>query len=179
MDRKLKGWLVASILLWPLLAAALAACLARLPTKYLSDPLTESHEPSRNWVGQGVGAAYANALLLLLLIYACKFLIGRLPVRWVRVYCFVLLVLASLPGIWLLVVLDWRNPHVFRVACWVHYPIGFWFIPAVSFAADTVAMRTPALLWYTGRSCVEFSLLVPWMYVWSFFSFFILGGGWI
>jgi hypothetical protein len=179
MDRKLKGWLVASILLWPFLAAGLAACLARLPTTDPTDPFTGPHDPYHNWVGQGVVTAYGNALLFLLIIYACKFLIGRLPVRWVRVYWFVLLVLASLPCIWLLVVLDWQNPHVYRVACWVHYPIGFWFIPAVSFAADTVAMRTPGLRWYVGRSCVELLLLVPWVYLWGFFSFFILGGGWI
>src|SRR5262249_26759625 len=126
-----------------------------------------------------VGAVYGNAVLLLLLVYGTKFLIGRLPVRWVRVYCFALLVAASLPYIWLFVVLDWRNTHVFRVACWVHDPIGFWFIPTLSFTADTVAMRSPPFRWYVGRSCVEILLIVPWIYVWVFISFFFLGGGWI
>jgi hypothetical protein len=126
-----------------------------------------------------VGSAYGNTLLLLVVIYGVKFLITRLPIRWVQVYCFVLLVVASLPYIWLLVVLDWRNMHVYRVACWVYYPIGIWFVPAVSFAADTCAMRSPRLLWYVGRSCLEFLLMVPWMYAWVLLSFFFLGGGWI
>src|SRR5262245_36840466 len=122
MNRQLKYGLIASLLLWPFLAVAIAVCLDRLPA-IDSWPLDEEHAFSRNWIGQGMIAGLVYALLLLAGIYSGKYLIGRLSVRWVRVYCFVLLVIASLPYIWLLVVLDWRNFHAFRVTCWVYYPI--------------------------------------------------------
>jgi hypothetical protein len=179
MDRKLKYGLVASLLLWPLIALALAACFNRLPIANMANPYAEPHDTGHNWVGQGAGAVLGNALFLLVLIYTVKFFISRLPVRWVRLYCFALLVLSSLPCIWLLLVLDWRNRHIYRFTCWVYDPLGFWFIPAVTFIADVVAMRTPSIRWYAARSCVEILLMVPWIIVWAFVSVFILGGGWI
>jgi hypothetical protein len=179
MDTKLKIGLLASVLLWPFLGAAIVACLHELPTKDPADPLRQRHDPYHNWIGQGTGATHANALLLLCVVYVAKFLIGRVSVSWVRVYFFALLVIASLPFIWLLVVTDWRNPHVFKVACWVHDPIGFWFIPTISFAWDTLAIHRPSLRWYISRSGVELLLMVPWIFIWAFFSFFVLGGGWI
>ena len=68
---------------------------------------------------------------------------------------------------------------MYRVACWVHDPIGIWFIPAISFTADTVAMCRFGPVWYVGRSCIEWVLIVLWVYIWAFVSFFFLGGGWI
>jgi len=54
-----------------------------------------------------------------------------------------------------------------------------WFIPTLSFAVDTATMHSPRPAWYAGRSCVELVLIVPWIYIWMFISFFCLGGGWI
>ena len=179
MDKKLKYGVFASLLLWPLLAAALVDCYDRLPTTNPANPFAGPHDTSHNWIGQGTGAAYGNALLLLLVIYISKFLIAYFPIRWIRVYFFALLVIASLPFIWLLVVVDWQNPHVYRIACWLYDPIGIWFIPMVSFAADTVKMSSPQLSWYVGRSCIELLLQGPWILAWIFISFFFLGGGWI
>jgi hypothetical protein len=139
----------------------------------------EPYDDSHNWLGLDASAALGAAVLLWVAVYAAKFLIGRLPVRWVRVYWFVLLVTASLPYLWLLVVVDWQNWHVNRVSCWVYYPFGFWVIPTASFAAGANAMRSPSLLWYVGRSCIESLLMVLWVFVWGFFSFIFLGGGWI
>ena len=102
-----------------------------------------------------------------------------LSVRWVRIYCFVQIVVASLPYIWLLVEFDWRNMHVFPISCWLYVPIGIWFVPTISFVADTIAMGNPRGLWYIGRSSLECLLMVPWMYAWIVISFFMLGGGWI
>jgi hypothetical protein len=179
MDRKLKYGLCASVVLWPILAAAVAACRHSLPTAAVANPFAGPRDTSHNWVGQELGAAYGNALLLLVVIYAAKFLIGRMQIKWVRVYCFVLLVIASLPYIWLLVEVDWQNPHVYPVSCWVYDPIGIWVIPAVTFAIDTAATSDLDLRWYLGRSLLEFLLVIPWMFAWTFFSFFLLGGGWI
>src|SRR5262245_36546795 len=113
MSWEAKRNLFASVLLWPFLAAALAACWGTFPIANQTNRLQESHDdPTHNWIVQGVSGAYFNALLLMIVVYAAKFFIGSITVRWVRVYCFVLLVIASLPYIWLLVVLDWRNAHV-------------------------------------------------------------------
>jgi hypothetical protein len=166
--------LIASLLLWPFLAVAVGVCFDRLPS---TEPLP--HGFNQNWIGQRAAVARLNAFLLLVFIYGVKYLIELSAVRWVRVYYFTMLVVASLPCIWLLVVIDWWNEHVFPIACWVYYPVGLWFIPAASFALDTVRMDSSSLRWYTVRSCVELLLMLPWMYFWVFFSFLFLGGGWI
>jgi hypothetical protein len=118
-----------------------------------------------------------NGVVFLVVLYTVKFFIGGLSDRWARVYFFALLLAGSLPCIWLLVVLDWGNPHVFLIACWVYYPYGILLVPTISFHADTAAMSSPSLRWYAGRSCVEVVLMVPWLYFWAMFSFFCLGGG--
>ncbi len=179
MTRKLKYAVFASALLWPFLAAALVACWFQLPLARPEHPRTGPYDAEHNWVGQGMLAVLGNALLLFVVVYTAKFFIGRVPVRWVRVYFFGLLIAASLPYIWLLLCVDWRNPHVFPVACWVHDPIGFWFVPTLSFAADTATMRRTGIVWYVIRSCIELVLIVPWVLVWIVCSFFCLGGGWI
>jgi hypothetical protein len=178
MNTKLKYLLLASFVVWPLLLAAIAACFRSLPT-IDSVPDMGPYDDPRNWMGHGGLAVLGNALLLLLVIYAGKYWIGQIPDRSVQVYFFALLVIASLPWLWLFVVLDWRNPYVFRICCWVYDPIGFWFIPAISFIADTIATPSRPLLWYFKRSCIEWLLMVPWLYVWILLSFFVLGGGWI
>lgn len=137
------------------------------------------YDDSHNWVGQGGTAVAANALALLAAVYVAKFLIGHLPARWMRVHAFALLVTASLPYLWLLVESDWRNWHIYRETCWVYGPVRFWAIPAASFVADTAVLRTPRPLPYLGRSLLEVVLMVPWTVAWVYFSFFVLGGGWI
>jgi hypothetical protein len=120
-----------------------------------------------------------NGVVFLAVLYTVKYFIGGLSARWTRVYLFVLLLAASLTCIWLLVVLDWRNPHVFPIACWVYYPFGILLVPTISFHADTAAMSSPSLRWYVARSCVEVVLMVPWLFFWTVLSFFFLHGGWI
>jgi hypothetical protein len=61
----------------------------------------------------------------------------------------------------------------------VQQPIGLWLVPALSFVADTVAMRSPRLRWYLVRSCIESVLILPTLYAWLLASMFLLGGGWI
>lgn len=179
MSRGLTYGLVASLLLWPPVAASIAACLRVLPKTDPVNPLLKSHDEFHNWVGQGFGTVLMNALALVAAVYAAKYLVGHLPARWMRVYAFALLVAASLPYLWLLVETDWRNIHIYRVCCWVYGPVGFWAIPAGSFAADTIALRTPRLLPYLARSALEVQLMVPWRFAWSFVEFWVLGGGWI
>jgi hypothetical protein len=167
------------MLLWPMLAVAILFALYSLPMEDREYSFLQPQDVSHNWFGQGMGAIYAYFFLLLLLAYTAKFVIGYLPVRWLRVYCFVLLVIASLPYIWFLLSPDWNNPHVSRFSCWVHDPVGFWFIPTVSFVFDTSKMRTPQTRRYSLRSFIEWLLFIPWIFVWGFVSFFVLGGGWI
>jgi hypothetical protein len=177
MERKYKVAMLASVLLWPLLAWALATCFTTLPTT--DHPFARPYHYNHTWLGQGPAAACLNGLVLLVVIYGVKYIIGRVTVRWVRVYFFALLVISSLPNIWLFIALDWRNMHVFRISCWVYDPVGLWVIPCISFTADARAMRPPELAWYIARSCLEFLLMLPWLYAWVFISFFCLGGGWI
>jgi hypothetical protein len=169
--------LFASSLVWPVLAVLMAISFHQLPMTDSEDRFEQPTDLHNNWLE--LGGVHLSGMLLLLAIYAAKFVIGYLPVRWMRVYYFALLVALSLPYIWFFIVVDWRNPHVFRVSCWLYDPIGIWFIPAISFWADTNSMGTPRPQWYLVRSCVELVLILPWLIVWTIFSFFFLGGGWI
>src|SRR5262249_32534296 len=139
------------------------ACCDQLPDAFLGYPLNKSRD-HENLLGVTIGFPYGIALALVIVIYSAKFLLGRVRARWLRAYWFALLVLASLPCIWLLVVEDWHNRHVYRISCWVYDSIGIWFIPTISFAADTISLRSPKLLWYLGRSFCELALMVLWMH---------------
>jgi hypothetical protein len=179
LRRDLKYGVFVSFLLLPFLVGMMAVCFDRLPITNPENPFEQSGDAHHNWVGQGVNTAYRSALLLLVAVYATKFFIGYLPVRWVRIYYFALLVAFSLPYIWFFIVLDWRNPFVYRVSCWLYDPMGLWLIPSISFLADTISMGSPRPIWYLIRSSIELVFIVPWFVAWAFFSFFFLGGGWI
>jgi hypothetical protein len=87
---------------------------------------------------------------------------------------------SSLPYIWFFVVVDWRNPHVFPVTCWVYDPLGIWVVPTLSFAWDVMHRPPLPTSVYLARSLVELVVFFPvWLVVWVFVSFFLLGGGWI
>ena len=178
MSRGIAYGLGASVLMWAAVGAAIAACLRLLPT---SDPAFypsgDPHHPGVNWLGQGGGAVLAYTLALLAAVYAAKYLINHFPAGWVRVYAFASVVAASLPYLWLLVVTDWHNLHIYRVACWVYVPVGFWVIPTASFVIDTIAPRVPRARWYIARSALEVVLMAPWCVAWAVISFFVLRGG--
>jgi hypothetical protein len=140
-----------------------------------------SNSNDTNWFGQGAGAAFGLGVLLVLLLYA-----GKWGITWftsnapARIFWYCLGVACSLPYIWYLVVVDWRNPFAFRVSCWVYYPIGIWLVPMGSFAWDVVTRTHCTPQDYLARSVLEMIVIYPlWLYFWVFSSFFFLGGGWI
>lgn len=155
--------------------------IATLPGIVAPPPEIWENGPSSTWVGQGAGGAYGLGFLLLILIYVAKWWILRFASRTLAAFIWYgLAVACSLPYIWFLVVVDWQNPFVYRISCWVYDPIGIWAVPTASFAWD-VARRTP---WpsdlYFLRSFAEIVFIVPiWLLIWAYFSFFFLGGGWI
>jgi hypothetical protein len=160
------------------------AWLAVVSLPGIFDPPLDLDEgnDSITWLGQGAGTAYGFGFFLLVVIYVAKRWIVRCAsslraaIGW-----YGLAVACSLPYIWFLVVLDWQNPHVFRLACWVYDPLGIWAVPTLSFTWD-IMHRTPGLseVAYLARSLVELVLIIPvWLAVWVFISFLFLGGGWI
>jgi hypothetical protein len=171
---------VAILVVWSVLGTWLA--IGILPG-ILEPPVDfREEDPFVTWVGMGTAAAYGFGILLFVGIYAAK----RWIVRWASsvaaaIGWYGLAVATSLPYIWFLVVLDWQNPHVFRIACWVYYPLGIWAVPTFSFAWD-MTHRSLELTkaWYFARSMMELVLIIPvWLMVWVFVSFFFLCGGWI
>jgi hypothetical protein len=155
--------------------------VASLPGIFDPPPDLGEGDPSVTWLGQGVGAAYGLGFLLLVIIYVAKRWIPQFGLSVPAAVCWYCLgVACSLPYIWFLVVLDWQNPFVYRVSCWVYDPIAIWAVPTASFAWD-VTRRTP---WtceaYLLRTVVEIAVVIPaWLVFWVFVSFFVLGGGWI
>jgi hypothetical protein len=176
--------------LWATFAAlALGACagvgvwlaVVSLPGILAPPPDLDEDNPSVTWLGQGVAAAYGLGFLLLVLLYTAKRCIVRFaPSVPAALAWYGLAVACSLPYIWFLVVLDWQNPFVYRLSCWLYNPVGILAVPTLSFTWD-VARRT-AWPWqaYLARSLVEIVVVIPiWLVCWLFFSFFFLGGGWI
>ena len=90
-------------------------------------------------------------------------------------------IILSLPYIWFLCEPDWFNPFLYRIFCWVGGPIAIWFVPTVSFVVDLASCwKAKSLKRYVVRSGIEIVIAFPvWQYFWAFFSFFILGWGWI
>jgi hypothetical protein len=142
------------------------------------------HHPreEQNWIGQGGWAFARYAVLLVAVAYIVKwFACTCCKRRWTAVHIFSFFIALSLPYIWFLCVIDWFNPFLYRVSCWVGYPIAIWFVPLVSFVVDLYFWKkTKSLKYCLIRIGVEVFIVFPlWIYFWAFFSFFILGWGWI
>jgi hypothetical protein len=167
--------------------SVLAASI-RLSARYLP-PISEMppfdlggarHE--QNWIGQG-GLAFAGyAFLLLAAAYCVKWIIlTNCTRRLTAVHLFSLFGILSLPYIWFLCEPDWFNAFIYRISCWIGGPIAIWFVPTVSFLVDLRSCRAPkSVNRYLIRSGVEVLVAFPlWAIFWAFFSFWILGWGWI
>jgi hypothetical protein len=129
-----------------------------------------------NWFGHSGWAPFGFAVGLLILLCTVRYLIERMNSRagdsvvW---YCLALSVFV--PAIWLLVVTDWDNEAVSRIACWVGVPIALLFVPSAIFCADLL-MGPPAPGVYTLRSVLEIVVLVPnCLYFWILIELFVLG----
>jgi hypothetical protein len=75
---------------------------------------------------------------------------------------------------------DWDNQHFYPVMIWVGGPVMVLAVPTASFAVDLWSRgrfgRPRSTWWYLP----EVLLVMPaWVYFWVFFSFYILGWGWL
>jgi hypothetical protein len=135
-----------------------------------------------NWIGQGGAIPFVWAAILVVAIYPAKYFVIKNQ-RSVLLACLTYcgLIALSLPYMWFLVVMDWRNRHVYPIACWAD-PFAMWFIPTVSFCFDCCGKSTtdslPRPLTYISRSLLECILLPIWLYFWAFLSL-VLGWAWI
>lgn len=174
--------LFALLLIVSILAASIKFSLRYLPPMSEMPPsLGEGHE-GQNWIGQGGWGFAGYTFLLLGATYGLKrIILARCKRRLAAAELFAIIVVSSLPYLWFLCEADWFNPFFYRVTCWVGGPIMFWFVPVVSFLVDLRTCRKPkALTRYLIRSAVEVVIAFPlWAYLWTMFSFWILGWGWI
>jgi hypothetical protein len=82
--------------------------------------------------------------------------------------------------IYVLVVTDWNNPNVRRIACWIGNPIILLFVPTVSFLFDLRTGTPPDVRRYAGRTVIEVLLFLPlWFFVWVYAELLVLGWVWI
>jgi hypothetical protein len=135
--------------------------------------------PAGNWFRQEGWWMETHTALLLLFVYTAKRLILRRvpPARAVMWY--MTIALSVLPYIWFFVVVDWFNRHVFRIECWVGYPIAILTVPTVTFLWDRLNPDGPGPLWYLIRSTIEIVLVTPvFVVIWMYFSM-VLGWIWI
>jgi hypothetical protein len=119
-------------------------------------------------------------LALVGILYLAKAAVIRQRTRpSIAILWFVLLLALAVPVTWAADT-DWNNPHVYQVGIWVGTPVAFLAVPAASFAADlwTLARRgrPRSAWWYLPEVLIVFPV---WVYYWAFFSFYILGWGWI
>lgn len=171
---------VAMSLFW---CFAIGSWLAVVHLPGIFDPPSPMYENDEKltWLGQGKAAVFALGFLLVAIIYIGKRWIT--PPAWsvptaVAWYC--LGIACSLPYIWFLLVLDWENEFIYRISCWVYDPIAVWAVPTTSFAWDVTGHAPRTLGVYCLRSVIEIALVMPiWLLVWTMYSFFFLGGGWI
>ena len=174
--------LFALLLIVAIVAASIKSSVRYLPSISESPPpLGQGHE-DRNWIGQGGWAFLGYTSALLAATYGLKrFILARCTRRLAAAELFALFVASSLPYLWFLCEVDWFNPFLYRVSCWVGGPIMFWFVPVVSFLVDLGSCGKPkSLTHYLIRSAIEIVIAVPlWAYLWAMFSFWILEWGWI
>jgi len=139
----------------------------------------QSFGAEANWFGQPASSLALYGIPLLLGIYAAKrMLLRRRGVLRAELW-YSLMILASLPYIWFFVVIDWYNHFIYRIECWVGYPIAIWAVPTCTFLIDRSASAGPTTHRYLIRSAIEIFVVIPlWLYFWAFFrSSFWAGDG--
>ena len=134
------------------------------------DPAKQPGTPG-NWLGQPATLFYPDLVLLLILIYAAKWvIICRVSPSRALIW-YALVILASLSFIWFFLVLDWFNTSFSRLGCWIGYPLLVWMIPTATFFFDWLAIEAPATRWYVARSGFELTYVFPvWFGIWMLFS---------
>jgi hypothetical protein len=141
-----------------------------------------SSREGQNWIGQGGWVIPAYIALLLLAVYGAKrIILTRCVRRWTAVYFYCALVMLSLPYIWFLCEPDWFNRNMYRIACWAGGPIAILVVPTISLLVDLFNHGSAkSNTYYVSRSAIEILVIFPiWAFIWAWFSFWILGWGWI
>jgi hypothetical protein len=122
--------------------------------------------------------AYFWAALLLAVLYAVKFLVRRWAPGQAAALYGALLAL-SLPYLYTLVVVDWENPHVAPLGCWVGVPVMLLLVPTASFLLDWSGKVPPGLDLSAARAVIEAGLVSAWVMTWLFVECFVLGWVWL
>ena len=166
--------------IFPLLGAGCLVCCGYLLLPGLLPPRAEVErdwDSGPNWFGQPSWTSFPYAVGILVVLCVVRFLILRTAhpasyaVAW---YCLALAVFV--PAIWLLVVIDWDNEAVSKVACWVGYPISLLVVPSVLFCVDLRLFPSLSAGVYAVRSVVEMVILVPtWLFLWIWVELLFLG----
>jgi hypothetical protein len=121
----------------------------------------------------------AGLLALIGMLYLAKAaIIRRRPGTSADGLLFAGLLLLAIPVTWALS--DWNQTNFYPIMHWLGAPIGLLAVPAASFAMDRKSWERygrPRSVWW---HVLEFLVAVPvWFYVWTLFSFYGLGWGWI
>jgi hypothetical protein len=133
---------------------------------------SERQEPTR--------IDYAIGAFALIAFYSAKLLISRCIHHWAtQIVAYVMLVSLILPYLYIHWE-DWGNPFLFFVGNWLGMPVALLFVPTVTFVFDLLSRPVRSARWLLARSAIEIVVGIPlWGIFWAYFSFFMLGFGWI
>jgi hypothetical protein len=129
--------------------------------------------PFENLIGQeGTSLLYGG--MLLAAVYLGKYWLCLSPfTKYEKIRWYLLMMVASLPYIWLLVAHDWYDPMARDMFCWVGTPLAVLFVPTVSFLVEVASNQRPSNLLGV-RYALEIIVLCPiWVVVWSFLAFLL------
>jgi hypothetical protein len=124
---------------------------------------------SDNLLSQSARWAMFHAITFLALFYACRTLIIRKAGNCQNAMArYSLLLLASLPYLWLLVACGWNSAGMSDPACWVCTPVALLFVPTVCFQVINAGPpRSAAYL--AMMTAIELLVLLPlWVVIWFF-----------
>jgi hypothetical protein len=132
-----------------------------------------------DWQGP-THADVAVGMSVLIGFYLVKIVISRRVYHWaVQIVAYVMLLSLVLPYIYIRWE-DWSNPHIFLVGNWCGSAVAVLAIPTFTFMFDLIDHRVHSNRWMIVRSSLEILVGIPvWTIFWAFFSFFILGFGWV
>jgi hypothetical protein len=132
------------------------------------DPRRESY----NLLGQTAFWGIIHAITFLVLFYACRTLIMRKSVsRAEATAWYSMMLLASLPYIWLLVGIGWNDPGTSDLACWIFMPGALLIVATAGFIV-ILAGHPRSGTYQALLTALELLVLLPlWVVVWAVLAF--------
>jgi len=129
-----------------------------------------------NWFGQGPAFAFSFAAVIIVLLCSLRFVIVAMARGPADAFVWYLLLFAAmLPGVWLLVDIDWDNVAVSGIAEWVGTPIALLFVPTAFLVYDLITATHLTAWKYAARTLLEILLIPVWVYLWLMCEFLLLG----